>query len=115
MKQHNNYTTDGNVSIGATNVGENWYRAKRVLQESVSKPIDGGRVKEMLRVSLDHAKDQIEKEYCNGILYGAERVNLGITWADIRKGEKDIKAGKVNTVPAKKINQALKVAKKRWL
>jgi hypothetical protein len=48
-------------------------------------------------------------------LYGAERVNLGITWADIRKGEKDIKARKVNTVPAKKINQALKVAKKRWL
>jgi hypothetical protein len=33
---------------------------------------------------------------------GAERVNLGITWADIRKGEKDIKAGKV--IHLQKIN-----------
>jgi len=63
---------------------------------------------------LDHAKDQIAK----GVLFwsgdsGAERVNLGISWADIRKGEADIKKGNVNTVPAKRLIEALKTAKEK--
>jgi hypothetical protein len=63
---------------------------------------------------LDNAKDQIAK----GVLQwngdaGAERVNLGITWADIRKGEADINRGKENTVPAKRLIEALKTAKEK--
>lgn len=61
---------------------------------------------------IDNAIAEIDK----GVLNwngdtGAERVVLGITWADIRKGEKDIKAGKVDTAPAKKLIEALKTAK----
>jgi len=63
---------------------------------------------------VDHAKKEIERGVLNwsGDV-GSERVALGITWADIRKGEKDIKAGKTTTAPAKKLIEALKEAKER--
>lgn len=109
-----NPPTNGNVPLGASNVGENGItEPKSPAKESVPSSVDGGEVKGDAEVSdLDHAKDQIDK----GVLrwnsdIGAERVNLGITWADIRKGEKDIKAGKANTVPAKRLIEALKTAK----
>jgi hypothetical protein len=62
---------------------------------------------------LDHAKSQIDK----GVLFwdgniANERVDLGISWADIRKGEADIKRGKENTVPAKRLIEAIAKAKK---
>ncbi len=81
--------------------------------ESISETVDSGEGKIDVKVTdIDHAKDQIEK----GVLQwnsdmGAERVNLGISWADIRKGQKDIIAGKENTVPAKRLIEALKTAK----
>ena len=70
--------------------------------------------KEVAEVSdLDHAKSQIDK----GVLFwdgniANERVDLGISWADIRKGEADIKRGKENTVPAKRLIEAIAKAKK---
>ena len=36
-----------------------------------------------------------------------DAVSYGITWQQIRKGEQDIKAGKVDSVPAKKLIEAL--------
>jgi hypothetical protein len=36
-----------------------------------------------------------------------DAVSYGITWAEIRQGEKDIKAGKLNSVPAKRLIQVL--------
>lgn len=109
-----NTPTDGNLPIGADNVGENGItKSETPIAESVPSAVDGGENKGDAEVSdLDHAKSQIDK----GVLNwngdtGAERVNLGIPWADIRKGEKDIKAGKVDTAPAKKLIEALKTAK----
>ncbi len=109
-----NTPTDGNVPLGANNVGENGItKSETPIAESVPSSVDGGENKGDAEVSdLDHAKSQIDK----GVLNwngdtGAERVNLGIPWADIRKGEKDIKAGKVDTVPAKRLIEALKTAK----
>ncbi len=109
-----NITPDGNLPIGANNVGENGItKSETPIAESVPSSVDGGEVKGDVEVSdLDHAKDQIDK----GVIQwnsdiGAERVVLGIDWPDIRKGEKDIKAGKVNTVPAKRLIEAFKTAK----
>lgn len=116
-KQSNpNTPTNGNLPIGANNVGENGItKSETPNAESVPSAVDGGENKGDAEVSdLDHAKSQIDK----GVLNwngdtGAERVNLGIPWADIRKGEKDIKAGKLNTVPAKRLIEALKTAKEK--
>jgi hypothetical protein len=109
-----NITPDGNLPLGADNVGENGItKSETPIAESVQSSVDGGENKGNAEVSdLDHAKSQIDK----GVLNwngdtGAERVNLGIPWADIRKGEKDIKAGKIDTVPAKRLIEALKTAK----
>jgi len=113
-KENGNIVANGNLSIGAENVGENGItKSETPIAESVPSSVDGGENKGDAEVSdLDHAKSQIDK----GVLNwngdtGAERVNLGIPWADIRKGEKDIKAGKVDTVPAKRLIEALKTAK----
>lgn len=115
-KKNGNIVTDGNVRPTVKNVGEEGItKSETPNAESVPSAVDGGENKGDAEVSdLDHAKSQIDK----GVLNwngdtGAERVNLGITWADIRKGEKDIKAGKLNTVPAKRLIEALKTAKEK--
>jgi hypothetical protein len=41
--------TDGNVSVGTTNVGESGNTEQKVLQGSVSNPLTVERVKEMLK------------------------------------------------------------------
>ena len=88
------------------------------IEKSLEKPAETPQPKSVkgdIEVSdLDHAKDQIKK----GVLLwngdsGAERVNLGISWADIRKGESDINKGKTETVPAKRLIEALKTAKEK--
>lgn len=61
---------------------------------------------------INHAVNEIDK----GILRWdgnpmSPRVDLGLSRADVRKGEADLKAGKTNTVPAKRLTQALKEAK----
>ena len=81
---------------------------------SKSKPVDGGEVKGDVEVSdLDHAKSQIDKGILNwdGNIAN-ERIDLGLSWADIRKGEADIKRGKENSVPAKRLIEAIAKAKK---
>lgn len=111
-----NPPADGNIQSGTSNVGEVRATEQEIpAKESVPSSVDGGEVKGDVEVSdLDHAKDQIKK----GVLLwngdaGAERVNLGIPWADIRKGEADIKRGKPDTVPAKRLIEALKTAKEK--
>jgi|TARA_Y100000296_G_C5180124_1_gene264337 hypothetical protein len=63
---------------------------------------------------IDHALSEIDKGVTlwNGDPL-SPRVDLGLTRADIRKGEADLKAGKTNTVPAKRLVQALKEAKEK--
>ena len=39
--------------------------------------------------------------------YRLDAVSYGISWSEIRQGEKDIKAGKLNSVPAKRLIQVL--------
>jgi hypothetical protein len=114
--QKPNTPTNGDVQPGVQPVGESGVaKPETPAKESVPSPVDGGKSKGDVEVSdLDHAKDQIEK----GVLQwngdtGAERVKLGISWADIRKGEADIKRGKENTVPAKRLIEALKTAKEK--
>ncbi len=111
-----NPPTNGDVQPGVQPVGESGVaKPETPAKEGVPSPVDGGKSKGDVEVSdLDHAKDQIEK----GVLQwngdtGAERVKLGISWADIRKGEADIKRGKENTVPAKRLIEALKTAKEK--
>ncbi len=64
------------------------------------------------KTDIEFALDQIDKGVLqwNGNI-DSPRVDLGITWADIRKGEADLKKGKVNSVPAKRLIEALKEAK----
>lgn len=64
---------------------------------------------------INFAKSQIEK----GVTLwkgrgdvGSPRIKLGIEWADIRKAEKDIAAGKYNTAPATKLINAMDEARK---
>lgn len=63
-------------------------------------------------IDLEHALSEIDKGVLtwNGDMK-AKRVNLELTWHDIRKGEADLKAGKTNTAPAKRLIEALKDAK----
>lgn len=69
---------------------------------------------ESTKEDVDHALSEIEKGVIswNGSTF-SPRIDLGITWADIRKGEQDLKNGKPNTVPAKRLVQALAQAKKK--
>lgn len=62
---------------------------------------------------VEYVKKEIEKGILNwsGDI-GSPRIDLGISWSDIRKGEADIKKGNVNTVPAKRLIEAINKAKK---
>jgi hypothetical protein len=60
--------------------------------------------------------EYVKKEIDRGILnwsgdIGSPRIDLSISWADIRKGEVDIRKGNVNTVPAKRLIEAINKAK----
>ena len=61
---------------------------------------------------VDYALSEIDKGVTlwDGNPY-SQRVNLEMTRADIRKGEADLKKGKFNTVPAKRLVEAIKNAK----
>jgi hypothetical protein len=113
-KENGDNPTNGNISIDPTNVGESGITEQESpAKEGVSKPVDGGEVKGDAEVSnLDYAKSQIEKGILNwdsNIL--TPRIDLGLSWADIRKGEADIKRGKENSVPAKRLIEAIAKAK----
>lgn len=65
-------------------------------------------VKEQSQEAIDFAKKQIEKGVLNwdNNMF-TPRVDLDMSWSDIRKGKKDIEAGKFNTSPAKKLIEEL--------
>ena len=105
-------TIDGNVRLGASNVGESGTTEQQsTAKENLSSSVERGK-SEGIDPKLKHAKEQIEK----GVLQwsgdmSSPRIDLGLSWADIRKGESDIKNGKENTVPAKRLIEALDKAK----
>lgn len=77
---------------------------KKTLPESV----DGGGIEEKVKFALDHFEKGVTLWSGN---IGDPRIDLGIAWIDIRKGELDIKNGKYNTVPAKRLLEAMDKAR----
>jgi hypothetical protein len=65
-------------------------------------------IKESEQSDIDFVKGQIEQ---GALLWNNDpmspRINLGISRSDINKGVADIQAGKVNSVPAKRLVQAM--------
>lgn len=64
------------------------------------------------KTPIEHAREQIN----NGILewngdINSPRIDLEMSWADIRKGQIDLANGKENTVPAKRLVEAINNAK----
>lgn len=111
-----NTATNGDVRPGTTDVAKSRVpEPKSDISKSVSGAVNTSSSEGEVEISdLDHAIEQINK----GVLQwhgsgdiGSPRINLGITWADIRKGEADINRGKENTAPAKKLIEALKKGK----
>ena len=78
----------------------------------------GAKGKELI-ANLDHslrvkqAIEQIDKGILqwNGDI-NTPRIDLGMSWADIRKGESDLRKGKTDSVPAKRLLEAFEKAKK---
>lgn len=113
--QTENIAPDGNVGIGVKPLAEVGGKTKpktkvdksqNVSPTVDSKPIEGEN-------EVEYALNEINKgilEWSGDIL--SPRIDLGISWADIRKGEADIKRGKPNTVPAKRLVEAINNAKK---
>ena len=64
------------------------------------------------KTDVEHAREQIEQGILNwdSNIY-SPRIDLGMTWADIRKGQADLAKGKENTVPAKRLVEAITKAK----
>lgn len=91
-------------------------RAKLSVKNTKGKEAGKISFKEQLPDSKQEDIDHAIKEVNKGVLLWngdplSPRVDLGISRADVRKGEADLKAGKTNTVPAKRLTQALKQAK----
>ena len=65
------------------------------------------------QTEVEHALSQIDKGVLNwdGNI-NSPRIDLGMSWADIRKGEADLKRGKIDSVPAKRLLDAFENAKK---
>lgn len=65
------------------------------------------------QTDVNYALNQIEKGILlwNGDITSA-RIDLGISWTDIRKGEADLKRGKINSVPATRLVEAIIKAKR---
>ena len=105
-------TIDGNVRLGASNVGESGITKQQSSpKESVPSAVDVG--KSEIANEVDYALNQIDKGILqwNGDI-NSPRIDLGISWADIRKGEADLKRGKVDSAPAKRLIEAIGKSKK---
>ena len=107
-----NTPANGNVQSRTSDVGESGTtKQQSPAKENLPSSAERGK-SEAIDPKLKHAKEQIEK----GVLQwsgdmGSPRIDLGLSWADIRKGEADIKRGKENSVPAKRLIEALDKAK----
>ena len=102
---------NGTLGLGTESVAENRVAEQEDNQpKSVSESATVGRSEKAPEV--EHAIKEIDKGVLNwsGNM-GSPRVDLGISWADIRKGEADIKRGKENSVPAKRLIEAFQKAK----
>lgn len=80
--------------------------SKNIQSANDIRPTEG-------KTQIDYALEQIDK----GILQwsgdiNSPRIDLGMSWADIRKGESDLKIGKTDSVPAKRLLDAFENAKK---
>lgn len=113
--QESNTPANGDFSVGNEPMGEMGIEQKPTTEvaskESVQstndvRPIEG-------ETEVDYALKQIDKGVLtwNGDIM-SPRIDLGMSWADIRKGEADLKRGKVDSVPAKRLIEALSNAKK---
>jgi len=102
-----NNPANGNLSIGTSDVGESGIIEQQSSpKESVPSAVDVG--KSEIANEVDYALNQIDKGILlwNGDI-ASPRIDLGISWADIRKGEADLKRGKVDSVPAKRLIEAI--------
>ena len=110
-----NITPDGNIQPRVGEVAEvggiEEQATENTPTESISPTANIGTSE--TENEIDYVKKEIEKGILNwsGDI-GSPRIDLGISWADIRKGEADIIKGNVNTVPAKRLIEAINKAKK---
>jgi len=110
--QKSNPSSNGNVQSGTSNVGESRVPEQQSpAKESVPSAVDVG--KSEIANEVDYALNQIDKGILqwNGDI-NSPRIDLGISWADIRKGEADLRRGKVDSAPAKRLIEAISKSKK---
>lgn len=106
----NNTTTDADLR---PNIEPSEQQGKdNNVQETVEPATSEAEAK--VEDQINHAVKEVEK----GVLgWGGNpfspRIDLGISRADVRKGESDIKKGNYSTVPAKRVIEALAKAKEQ--
>jgi hypothetical protein len=87
---------------------------KRTDGKNVGKVSFKEEIQEANQSDVDFVKTQIEQ---GALLWNGDpfspRINLGISRSDITKGVEDIQAGKTNTVPAKRLIQAMAEQRKK--
>lgn len=111
----NNSSTNGNIRPTVGEVAE-----VGGIEEQATENTPTESISPTANIGTSEAENEVEyvkKEIDRGILnwsgdIGSPRIDLGISWADIRKGEADIRKGNVNTVPAKRLIEAINKAKK---
>jgi len=110
-----NSSPDGNIRPTIGEVAEvggiEEQTTENSTTESISPTANVGTSK------TENEVEYVKKEIDRGILnwsgdISSPRIDLGISWSDIRKGEADIRKGNVNTVPAKRLIEAINKAKK---
>lgn len=104
-----NTSTDGNIQPRVEPMGESGTAVEDSTgKETLPESVDGGAIEEKAKFALDNIEKGVTLWSGN---ISDPRVDLGIAWTDIRKGELDIKNGKYNTVPAKRLIEAMDKAK----
>lgn len=100
--QNGDIVTDENIRVGDN---ADLQQSKVENMQSSSNIGEG-------KTPIEYAREQIN----NGILewngdINSPRIDLEMSWADIRKGQADLAKGKENTVPAKRLIEAINNAK----
>lgn len=109
-----NITPDGNIRPGVEPMAE-----VGGIEEQATENAPTESISPTTNIGTSETENEVEyvkKEIDRGILnwsgdIGSPRIDLGISWADIRKGEADIRKGNMNTVPAKRLIEAINKAK----
>lgn len=118
--QGENIAANGDASVGVIELGTMGSGAEQTAEigsgESTQSTVEPGTSESQPEVTqqdnVNYALSELDKGVTlwNGNPYST-RVNLGIPWSDIRKGEQDLRAGKVNSVPAQRLTEALVAAR----